>query len=163
MITVLIQPHIRGSSASALGQQTAVCAVVRLIISFSVPEHMLAPFLASPRFCSAGGGESIWPFPLWIWDKREAVMVGRRQGEQRWRGSLMAVINDNGAEESRDTGAAYIIPSHHCHFSANQHTAARLVHTPTHTHECTHTHTLHLLLGSAPAEDFQVFMVTHGW
>lgn len=70
-------------------------------------------------------------------------MVGRRQGEQRWRGSLMAVINDNGAEESRDTGAAYIIPSHHCLFSANQHTTARLVraHTRTHTHECAHTHT----------------------
>lgn len=39
-------------------------------------------------------------------------MAGRRQGERRWRGSLMAVINDNGPEESWDTGATYIIPSH---------------------------------------------------
>lgn len=54
-------------------------------------------------------------------------MAGRRQGEQRWRGSLMAVINDNGPEESWDTGATYIIPSHQSMhlsglFSANQHT-----------------------------------------
>lgn len=57
-------------------------------------------------------------------------MAGRRQGERRWRGSLMAVINDNGPEESWDTGATYIIPSHQSMhlcglFSANQHTTVR--------------------------------------
>lgn len=57
-------------------------------------------------------------------------MAGRRQGEQWWRGSLMAVINDNGPEESWDTSATYIIPSHQSMhlrglFSANQHTTVR--------------------------------------
>lgn len=57
-------------------------------------------------------------------------MAGRRQGELRWRGSLMAVINDNGPEESWDTGATYIIPSHQSMhlcglFSAKQHTTVR--------------------------------------
>ncbi|RCU34595.1 hypothetical protein DVA81_19280 [Acinetobacter baumannii] len=42
----------------------------------------------------------------------------------------MAVINDNGPEESWDTGATYIIPSHQSMhlcglFSANQHTIVR--------------------------------------
>lgn len=42
----------------------------------------------------------------------------------------MAVINDNGPEESWDTGATYIIPSHQSMhlcglFSANRHTTAR--------------------------------------
>lgn len=87
-------------------------------------------------------------------------MTGRRQGEQRWRGSLMAVINDNGPEESRDTGATYIIPSHqtvHLHglFSANQHSTARRTHA--------HTHTPHLLLGSAPAEDSQTSLYGFPW
>lgn len=45
----------------------------------------------------------------------------------------MAVINDNGPEESWDTGATYIIPSHQCMhlrglFSANQHTIVRPTH-----------------------------------
>ncbi len=102
-------------------------AIMRWIITFNSLEHMLAPFLAPPYLYSGRRGESIRPFPLWIWDKREAVMAGRRQGEQRWRGSLMAVINDNGPEESWDTGATYIIPSHQsvhlCGlFSANRHT-----------------------------------------
>lgn len=57
-------------------------------------------------------------------------MAGRRQGERRWRGSLMAVINDNGPEESWDTGATYIIPSHQSMhlcglFAANRHTTVR--------------------------------------
>lgn len=57
-------------------------------------------------------------------------MAGRRHGERWWRGSLMAVINDNGPEESWDTGATYIIPSHQSMhlcglFSANQHTTVR--------------------------------------
>lgn len=76
-------------------------------------------------------------------------MAGRRQGEQRWRGSLMAVINDNRPEESWDTGATYIIPSHqsvHLRglFSANQHTTA--------TH--TDTHTPDLLSGNVPPGRF---------
>lgn len=63
-------------------------------------------------------------------------MAGRRQGEQWWRGSLMAVINDNGPEESWDTGATYIIPSHQSMhlrglFSANQHTTVRRTHKNT--------------------------------
>lgn len=42
----------------------------------------------------------------------------------------MAVINDNGPEESWHTGATYIIPSHQSMhlcglFSANRHTTAR--------------------------------------
>lgn len=42
----------------------------------------------------------------------------------------MAVINDNGPEESWDTGATYIIPSHQSMhlcglFSANRHTTAK--------------------------------------
>lgn len=42
----------------------------------------------------------------------------------------MAVINDNGPEESWDTGATYIIPSHQSMhlcglFSANQHTTVK--------------------------------------
>ena len=57
-------------------------------------------------------------------------MAGHRQGEQWWRGSLMAVINDNGLEESWDTGATYIIPSHQSMhlcglYSANHHTTVR--------------------------------------
>lgn len=44
--------------------------------------------------------------------KGRLVMAGRRQGDRWWRGRLMAVINDNGPEESWDTGATYIIPSH---------------------------------------------------
>lgn len=57
-------------------------------------------------------------------------MAARRQGEQRWRASLMAVINDNGPEESWYSGATYIIPSHQsmhlCGLSsANQHTTVR--------------------------------------
>lgn len=130
-------------STSGLELQTAFCARVRWIASFNVPEHMLAPFLASPSYRSASGGERIWPFPLWIWDKREAMMAGCRQGEQRWRGSLMAVINDNGPEESWDTGATYIIPSHqtvHLHglFSANQHTTAGRARARSHTRTQTH-------------------------
>lgn len=47
----------------------------------------------------------------------------------------MAVINDNGPEESWDTGATYIIPSHQSMhlcglFSANQHTTVRKKKTP---------------------------------
>lgn len=85
---------------------------------------MLAPlFFVSLYLCN--GRRSRGPFPLWIWDKREAVMAARGQGEQRWSGSLMAVINDNRPEESWDTGATYIIPSHQSMhlrglFSANQ-------------------------------------------
>lgn len=49
----------------------------------------------------------------------------------------MAVINDNGPEESWDTGATYIIPSHQCMhlrglFSANQHTIVRPTHKKKH-------------------------------
>lgn len=94
---------------------------------------MQAPFSASLHFYSGIWGASIRPFPLWIWDKREAVMAGRRQGERWWRGSLMAVINDNGPEESWDTGTTYIIPSHQSMhlcglFSANQHATVRPAH-----------------------------------
>lgn len=84
-------------------------------------------------------------------------MAGRRQGEQRRRGSLMAVINDNGPEESWDTGATYIIPSHqsvHLRglFSANQHTTAR------------HTHT-HLICSQATyhREDSQTTLYGYPW
>lgn len=71
-------------------------------------------------------------------------MAGRRQGERRWRGSLMAVINDNGPEESWDTGATYIIPSHQSMhlcglFSANQHTIVRHKKTPTSSALSQHT------------------------
>lgn len=46
----------------------------------------------------------------------------------------MAVINDNGPEESWDTGTTYIIPSHQSMhlcglFSANQHATVRPAHT----------------------------------
>lgn len=46
----------------------------------------------------------------------------------------MAVINDNGPEESWDTGTTYIIPSHQSMhlcglYSANQHATVRPAHT----------------------------------
>lgn len=62
----------------------------------------------------------------------------------------MAVINDNGPEESWDTGATYIIPSHQsvhlCGlFSANQHTTVKKKNNKKHL-ICSHTTTKPLIL-----------------
>jgi len=119
-------------------------AMMRLIITFNPSEYTLAPFLATMYLCSGRRGESIWPFPLWVWDKRKAAMARRRQHEQQ-RGSLMVVINDNGPEESWDTGATYIIPSHQSMhlcglLSANQHTTARKKNKKTKKNTLPHLH-----------------------
>lgn len=55
-------------------------------------------------------GGSFFPFPLGYGMEKQWLFWGPVQTRQLWK-KLMAMINDNGLEESGDTAATYIIPS----------------------------------------------------
>lgn len=69
----------------------------------------------------------------------------------------MAVINDNGPEESRDTGATYIIPSHQSTRLCGLLCAQPAHCAKTNAHKHTHTKTPHLLSVSKPPRRFSLF------